>query len=174
MGHFPHLPPESIALIVDDRHGYTAALKACPSFLTLSFRSLKFTYSRRSSCDSDSMRTSDQCVAPLSQFYPTLATSYSNLFILPPILDGILDHFMAFRNIRELKIRLDTFHFVDRNLRSASRYHSHFQPTLRSLDLTTLDRNPKDAIVLITFFPSLEELSLLFYDADPKRHGSAG
>ena len=73
---------------------------------------------------------------------------------------------MAFRNVRELRIHLDTFHFVDRNLRSTSRYFSHFQPTLRSLDLTTFD--PKDVIVFVTFFPLLEELSLLFYDAGPE------
>lgn len=86
---------------------------------------------------------------------------------MPSILDKILDHFMAFRNVRELKIRMDTFHFIDRDLRSTSRYFSHFQPTLRSLDLTTFDRNPKDVIIFITFFPFLEELSLLFYGTGP-------
>ena len=96
-----------------------------------------------------------------------LSISSSSIFIVPSILDGIIDHFMAFRNVRELKIRLDTFHFVDCNLRSISRYFSHFKSTLRSLDLTTSDRNPKGVVVFITFFPFLEELSLLFYDAVP-------
>ena len=167
MGYFPHLPPELIALILDYIHGDIAALKACSlvshTFLPIAqghlFENIELQF--RSNENIEPMRAA---LIPVLSHTRKLSISPSSIFTMPSILDRIFDHFMAFRNVRELKIRLDTLHFVDRDLRSTSRYFSQFQPTLQSLDLTTFDRNPKDVIVFITFFPFLEELSLSFYN----------
>ena len=170
MGRFPCLPPELIALIVDHLHGDSTALKACSlvshTFLPLAqahlFENIELRF--RSNANIEPMRRG---LIPVLSHTRKLSISYSIVFIVPSILDGIIDHFMAFRNVRELKICLDTFHFVDRDLRTTSRYFSQFQPTLRSLDLTTFDRYPKDTIAFITFFSFLEELSLLFCYVGP-------
>jgi len=174
MRHLPYLPPELIALIVDHLHGDTAALKACSlvshTFLPLAqahiFENIELRF--RSKGNIQSMRAifpPDPC--GVLSHVRKLSISYSSLSITPLILDKILDHFLAFRKIREFQADLDTFHFADRNRASTSRYFSHFQFTLRSLDLMTIDGDPKDVITFITFFPLLEELSLTFYKALP-------
>ena len=174
MGDLPHIPPELIALIVSHLHNDTAALKACslvssaflPSAQAYLFENIKLWF--RLNRNIESMRA---CIPPdpsgVLSHTRNLALFYPGIFLPPSVLDEIFDHFTAFSKVRELRIRLDTSHFVDRNLTSTSRYFSHFRPTLRSLDLTTFDRNPKDLVAFITFFPFLEELSLLFYDAGP-------
>jgi len=175
MGHLPYLPPELIALIVDHLHGDTAALEACslvsraflPTAQAHLFENIELRF-RPSNGNIKPMRafiSPDPC--GVLSYTQKLSVSYPGIFTAPSHLDDILDHFMAFSNIREFRIRLDTFNFVDRDLTSTSHYFSHFQPTLRSLDLTTFDWNPKDLILFITFFPFLEDLSLLFYDPGP-------
>ena len=161
------LPPELIASIVDHLHGDAVTLKACTlvshTFLPIAQAHIFESIELRLPFN-ENTKPMRRALIPALSHTRKLSISHSNTLIMPSTLDKIFDHFKAFRNVRQLVIQLDTFDFVDCNLRSTSRYFSQFQPTLRSLDLTTSARNPKDVIAFITFFPSLEELSLLFYN----------
>ena len=172
MGDLPHIPPEIIALTVDHLHNDTAALKACslvsyaflPSAQAYLFENIKLRFRRDGNIKSMRAFISTDPSGVLSHTRD-LTLFYPGSFISPSILDEIFDHFTAFSKVRGLRIHLDTFHFVDRDLTSTSCYFSHFRPTLQSLDLTTFGGNPKNLLAFITFFPFLEELSLSFYDA---------
>jgi len=172
-----HLPPELIDLIVDHLYDDNVALKACslvsraflPSARVHLFENIELRF-RHS--------VKDRNIDPMRKFISTdsrgllshtrkLSIPYPGL-IAPFHLEEIFDHLMAFNNVRELKLDLDAFHFVNHDFMLASRYFFHFQPVLRSLHLTTSARNPKDLIVFIAFFPFLEEVSLSFCDPSPE------
>ena len=88
----------------------------------------------------------------------SLSTSL-RILTLPQHLEEIYDHWMAFTNVREFRAHLFATHFM-KDPTSLSRYFSHFQSTLRCLDLQTWLGNPKDLITLVAFFPLLEEVSI--------------
>ena len=175
MGLSLRLPPELIALIIDLLHGDTAALKACSlvshTFLPLSQVHLleKVRLRFRFNENIGSMRGG---LIPVLSHTWRLSISYSDIFIVPSSLDGTLDHFMAFRNVRELRIHLDTFHFVDRNLRSTSRYFSHFQPTCGPSTLRLLTQ--RTSWSSLPSSPCLKNSRSCSTMPAPKRHGIAG
>jgi len=89
-------------------------------------------------------------------------------------LDGIFEVFVAFKNVRDLKLALLATDFVNLDLTLTSRHFTHFQPTLRSLQLTVPTNNPKDLITFIAFFPFLEEVTLEFFRPFKQVNGKSG
>jgi len=173
-----HLPPELVRLIVDHLHNDKTALKACSlvsrTFLLPAqahiFENIKLRFQRgiakHRNIDSMQALISSGPHGVLSHTRK-LSIPYPTIISLSR-LDEIFDHLMGFRNIRELRLYLDTSHFVNRDLALASHYFFHFQQVLRSLHLITFAGNPKDLVVFLTFFPFLEEVSLSFCDPGPE------
>ena len=166
-----HLPPELIELVIDNLLNETEALKACSltsrallprlqvhllESIALSFENMK---------DIQARVSSDPC---RTLFRTRILRIYDSESIQPHDLDEVLDAFMAFKNVRGLRLQLSATHFVGLDFTLTSHYFAHLQPTLRSLQLMTPRNNPKDLIAFIAFFPFLEEVTLIFFQTSAR------
>lgn len=176
MGVLSRLPPEIIALIVDDLRDDRPALRACALashvllprcrahlFGRITLWNSRLLYRGGKTItvgNTDAMRTYISSGPDGVLSYARSLSIYLGPSAQPRHLEEIFDHLMAFKNVRELQARLSATHFVEGDFTLLSRYFSHFQPTLRRLHLDTSLKNPKDLITLIAFFPQLEEVSI--------------
>jgi hypothetical protein len=172
MGGPSDLPPELIALIIDNLHDDRAALRACAlvshAFLPRSqahiFEHLelvsKWAFSVPGQGDTDTMRTYIPSDPDGVLSYTRNLSIFPGALVWPEHLEDIYGHLLAFKNVEELQVRLFATHFVREGPTLFSRYFSHFQPTLRRLHLQTSLENSKDLITFIASFPLLEEVSI--------------
>ena len=174
MGALSDLSAELISLIVDYLHDDRKALMACALVSRIFvarpqaylFEHIGLWIPDRGS-ETNTWGNTDAMRAYISSDPDGLLSYTRRLTVLlgtltltlPEHLEEILNHWVAFKNVRELRVRLFATHFV-KDPTLPSRYFSHFQPTLRRLHLKTRLENPKDLIIFIAFFPALEEVSI--------------
>ena len=180
MGRLLDLPLELLELIVGHLHDDKASLGAFslvsrallrPSqaqlFKQINVRRIP-AHGDGSSRNTEDMRkwtSLDPGDAQVLSYTRTLSLSSGQPLVYPQHLDDILGHLIAFKKVRNLTISLFATHYVRNPLVSPARYFAHFQPTLRSIYLTTCLTNPWDLITFIAFFPLLEDLTIQILDA---------
>ena len=123
-----HLPPELIELVIDNLLNEKEALKACSltsrallprsqvhllESIALSFENMK---------DIQARVSSDPC---RTLFRTRILRIYDSESIQPHDLDEVLDAFMAFKNVRDLRLRLSATHFVGLDFTLTSPYSIH-------------------------------------------------
>ena len=179
MGHLLGLPPELLGFIAEDLHGDRTALRALslvsrafiqPSqtqlFRRINVRSAQIN-DYRSLGNVGEMRrriSLESGGAQVLSYTRTLLLSLGQPLVYPQQLDDIFDYLVAFKNVRQLIISLFATHYVNHPLASPARYFAHFQPTLRSLRLSTWLTNPWDLITFLALFPLLEDVEIEMLD----------
>jgi hypothetical protein len=175
MGALLDLPPELITLVIDNLHGDGAALRACalvsrvflPQSQAHLFEHIMLggrrifpgsTWIALKNVEATRKYIPSDPDGPLS--YTRNLSIFLGVLTRPQDLEGIYDHLLAFKNVRELQARLFATNYVRGGLALFSRYFSHFQSTLRCLHLETPLKNPKDLITFIASFPLLEDVSI--------------
>ena len=175
MGTLSDLPVQLILVIVDYLHDDRKALRACalvsrvfvaPSQAHLFERimlwhTLDPTKHTLGPATGGNIEVMQKSISPdpdgILQYTRSLSI-FLSICTKPRRLEEIYDHWVAFKNIRELRTYLFATPFIRRG--RIERYFPHFQPTLRCLRLMASLRNPTDLVTFIAFFPLLEDVTI--------------